>query len=135
MILIIVCRYKGFVPTIWSATPYVALQMTFYDLWKGALGGYIGDNVFEKILCGALSGLFAQTVTFPGDVIRRRMQVQGAGGEQRLYHTTWQCCVGTYRKEGYRGFFKGLSVNVIRCLPGAGIQFAVYDTLKSLLKC
>eukprot|EP01094_Clydonella_sp_ATCC50884_P025278 TRINITY_DN6587_c0_g1_i2.p1 TRINITY_DN6587_c0_g1~~TRINITY_DN6587_c0_g1_i2.p1 ORF type:complete len:260 (-),score=81.55 TRINITY_DN6587_c0_g1_i2:189-968(-) len=124
--------YKGFGATILSATPYVGLQMTFYDLWKRVLFEYTGDNVPARVLCGALSGLAAQSITFPGDVIRRRMQVQGVGGEPRIYHSTWQCVLGTWRHEGVRGFFKGLTVNAVRALPGAGIQFAAYDSLKSL---
>jgi hypothetical protein len=107
--------------------------MTFYDLWKRVLFDHTGDNVPSRVLCGALSGLLAQTITFPGDVIRRRMQVQGVGGAPRVYTTTWACIKGTYRLEGWRGFFKGVTVNAVRALPGAGIQFAAYDTLKSLL--
>lgn len=125
--------YKGFGATILSATPYVGLQMTFYDLWKRVLFDWTGDNVPARVLCGALSGLAAQSITFPGDVIRRRMQVQGVGGAERLYNTTWQCIKGTYRNEGVPGFFKGLTVNAVRALPGAGIQFAAYDSLKKLL--
>ena len=106
--------------------------MTFYDLWKRLLLEQLGDNVPMRVLCGALSGLAAQTITFPGDVIRRRMQVQGAGGSERLYNTTMECIRGTWKHEGIAGFFKGVTVNAIRCLPGAGIQFAAYDTLKAL---
>lgn len=80
-----------------------------------------------------MSGLFAQTITYPGDTIRRRMQTNGVGGTERIYKTSWDCCVKTVRAEGIRGLYHGLWVNVIRCLPGAAIQFAAYDALKVLL--
>jgi hypothetical protein len=36
---------------------------------------------------------------------------------------------------GLRGFYKGAWTNTVRCLPGAGIQFASYETLKKLFGC
>ena len=87
-----------------------------------------------KLLLGALSGLFAQTITYPGDTIRRRMQTNGAGGAERVYKNSWDCCKKTIRAEGFQGLYHGLGVNIIRCLPGAAIQFAAYDSLKILFK-
>ena len=34
-------------------------------------------TVYEKMLCGGLSGLFAQSMTYPFEVTRRRMQTMG----------------------------------------------------------
>ena len=34
-------------------------------------------TTFEKILCGGFSGLFSQSITYPLEVIRRRMQTIG----------------------------------------------------------
>jgi len=85
-----------------------------------------------KLGLGALSGLFAQTITYPGDTLRRRMQTNGVGGAERVYKHTWDCLLQTVRKEGFAGLYHGLWVNVIRCLPGAAIQFAAYDALKVL---
>ena len=61
------------------------------------------------------------------------MQTDGIGGKEPLYKSAWDCTMVTVRKEGMRGLFHGLQTNIIRCIPGAAIQFAAYDTLKDLL--
>lgn len=126
--------YKGMGPTLLSGAPYVGLQMTIYSLLRRqAPVGEDGTTPLQwSILAGAGAGLVAQTITFPGDVIRRRMQTNGAAGAERLYKNSWHCTRVTVQREGWLALYKGLSTNVLRCLPGAGIQFAAYDTLKKL---
>jgi len=127
-------RYKGLVPTIISGAPYTGLQMTSYEIFKrNSPDG--GHGVLWSLLNGSLSGLVAQTVTYPGDTIRRRMQNNGAGGAERVYRNTWDCTVQTWRKEGVRGFFRGAWTNTVRAVPGAAIQFASYELIKTALGC
>jgi len=131
--------YKGIGPTILSGSPYVGLQMTFYEVFKRAVESN-EDSKFgmkkqiEKLLCGAAAGVIAQTITYPGDTVRRRMQMNGMNGEARLYRNSWDCTAKLVRKEGVKGLFNGLGANLIRCLPGAAIQFWAYDMLNALVK-
>lgn len=122
--------YKGILPTWLSGAPYVGLQMTFYDLNQRLVAPTIGGGVGAKLVAGAMSGLIAQTITYPGDTIRRRMQTNGIGGAERIYKNDWDCVKVVFRREGIRGFYKGLAANCVRCIPGAGIQFLAYDSLK-----
>lgn len=128
------CSYKGVGPTIISGAPYTGLQMTTYELLQRA-SPEGGKSVIWNLLNGAISGLVAQTVTYPGDTIRRRMQTNGAGGAPRVYTNSIDCTVKTWRREGVRGFFRGAWTNTVRCLPGAAIQFAAYEMMKKLLGC
>jgi hypothetical protein len=115
--------YKGFTPTLISGAPYVGLQMTFYDVFKRNIHGV--NEVLNSIIAGALAGLVAQTITFPGDTIRRRMITNGLNGKTREYKNTWDCCVKMMKREGIRSFFYGVNANIVRCIPGAAIQFAL----------
>lgn len=154
--------YKGLSATIWSGAPYVGLQMTSYELVKRYLQlipffvepsprldshdhqHVLLDstktsthtspiNMIGKLTAGGLSGLISQTVTYPGDTIRRRMQTNGLNGTPRLYKNTWDCIIQIWQKEGIKAFMRGATTNVWRCIPGAAIQFAVYDSIKHLL--
>jgi len=131
--------YKGYFPTLVSGAPYVGLQMSFYELMKGYVptGFYIYENkpegnLIHKLFCGAISGLFAQLITYPGDTVRRRMITNGSGGKERIYKNTWDCCVKTVKNEGVGALFAGARTNVYRCIPGAAIQFASYEKCKQL---
>lgn len=126
--------YKGFAMTIYSATPYVALQMTFYDLLKRYFKRADGTTtVYGKMACGTVAGLAAQTITFPGDTVKRRMQLAGMGGAVREYSSNWDCIVKMWRREGPRSFFQGLNANCIRSLPATALQFMLYETVNKRL--
>lgn len=131
--------YKGIGPTFLSGSPYVGLQMTFYELFKRRLEARadeqsVARNQLDKLLSGAAAGVIAQTVTYPGDTVRRRMQMNGMGGEAKMYTNSWDCAVKLVKREGPGGLFNGLKANLIRCLPGAAIQFYAYDTLCAQLE-
>ncbi len=41
-----------------------------------------------SLLCGLWAGLCAMTITFPFDLVQRRMALEGMHGEKRLYTST-----------------------------------------------
>jgi solute carrier family 25 protein 16 len=94
---------------------------------------------------GAVAGLVGQTLTYPLDIVRRRMQVQGAvlldhqarGTPAHLrpamYKSTWECMVGMARQEGVRSLFYGLHINYIKVIPSTALGFMIYDYMKALL--
>jgi len=127
--------YKGYLTTIITGSPYVGMQMTGYEIFKGHLPcGEDGSTAAGwKVVAGAMAGICAQTVTFPGDTVRRRMQANGVAGGAPTYTGTIDCVLSILRTDGAIGFFHGYSANLIRSLPAAGIQFLAYDTSKQLL--
>ncbi|MBA0571368.1 hypothetical protein Golob_004946, partial [Gossypium lobatum] len=71
---------------------------------------------------------------FPLDLIRRRKQLEGAGGRARVYKTG---LFGTFKHifqtEGFRGLYRGILPEYYKVVPGVGICFMTYETLKALL--
>ncbi len=117
-----------------SGAPYTGIQMTSYEMFKRA-SPEGAPTVLVQLTAGALSGLLAQTITYPGDTVRRRMQNNGAGGAARVYRNSWHCAREIATKEGARGFFKGAWTNTVRAVPGAAVQFAAYEAFKTALEC
>lgn len=103
--------------------------MTFYEVFK-KLFKSDEKNILLNLLSGSCAGLVAQTITYPGDTLRRRMQTNGIGGEQVTYKNSIDAIIKISKLEGNLAFFKGLKANCIACIPGAAIQFVVYDFLK-----
>jgi solute carrier family 25 phosphate transporter 23/24/25/41 len=128
--------FKGFGPTMVSGAPYTGLQMTSYEVMKRSapdyLPPYLNNSVLIQLTAGAISGLIAQTVTYPGDTVRRRMQNNGAGGAVKTYSDSFHCTYMIWKYEGIAGFFKGSWTNTVRAVPGAAVQFAAYEFFKDV---
>lgn len=109
--------------------------MSAFELLKRGYRSHYGEapSMYTKLVLGAVAGVAAQTATYPGDTVRRRMQTNGAGGAARLYNNSWHCFMTIIRNEGVSALFHGCGINAIRAVPGAAIQFGVYDGLKDLL--
>ncbi|KAI8556709.1 hypothetical protein RHMOL_Rhmol05G0275000 [Rhododendron molle] len=92
------------------------------------------STAMVSLACGSLSGIASSTATFPLDLFRRRMQLEGAAGQARVYKTG---LFGTFkhifRTEGLRGLYRGILPEYYKVVPGVGIAFMTYETLKKLL--
>ena len=89
--------------------------------------------MFKKIIIvgGGIAGLTAQTIAFPGDVIKRHLQLNGVNDSKNKYNGLIDCIKNIYKKNGIKGFYIGLKINMIKCIPGSVIQFTVYDYCKN----
>ena len=72
-------------------------------------------SVGARLACGALAGTTGQTVAYPFDVARRRLQVSGWQGARELHSDhgsvvssrgMTDCFVRTVREEGFAALFK-----------------------------
>ncbi len=64
-------------------------------------------------------------------VVSCRVQVQylskGAGPQ---YGGVWSALVAMGRNEGWRGYFKGNGVNILRIMPSSAARYYAYEALK-----
>jgi solute carrier family 25 (mitochondrial phosphate transporter), member 23/24/25/41 len=74
------------------------------------------------------------SVTFPLDLVRRRMQLEGAAGRARVYQTGLFRTFGhIVHTEGFRGLYRGILPEYCKVVPGVGIIFMAYEMLKAIL--
>jgi len=104
----------------------------------------------ERMQCGAVAGLLAQTFAYPFEVTRRRMQTIGVAplhgkeaatdalGFSSGADSKAKNMLGTmkvlYTEQGVRGFFKGVTMNCMRGPIAFSISFTMFDTIKHLLE-
>ncbi|KAF0983749.1 hypothetical protein FDP41_007664 [Naegleria fowleri] len=127
--------YRGIVPTLLGIAPYVALNFTTYEKLKVLCLEYLGSDslgIVTKLALGAVSGTFAQTVTYPFDVVRRRMQMVGMGGSTE-HISLFDAFRQVYQRYGFVGFYKGLLSNYLKVIPVVSINFVVYEYMKIFL--
>lgn len=97
-------------------------------LIKSKAFNLVEDNelgVVTRLACGAAAGTVGQTVAYPLDVIRRRMQMVGwnhaasvVAGDGRTKSLEYTGMVDAFRKtvkhEGFRALYKGLVPNSVK---------------------
>jgi solute carrier family 25 phosphate transporter 23/24/25/41 len=116
--------YKGYSISGMTYPMYVGLQFFIYESLKPDLSYF----------AGAIAGITAQTLMYPGDVLKRHLQINGLDNTGKKYNGLVDCIRKLYRKHGFRGFYIGYGVNLLKAVPETMIQFAVYDKVTSLLR-
>lgn len=132
--------YRGLWPSIMGVVPYVGVDFAAYETLRqyspkqpdGSVHGLV------TLLNGALAGTLAQTISYPLDLVRRRLQVQGFSSDisfgDKHYRGVTDAFKTIYKEEGVIGFYRGLVPNFIKVVPAISVSFYVYETMKQLLK-
>ncbi|KAL2642644.1 hypothetical protein R1flu_010231 [Riccia fluitans] len=88
----------------------------------------------DYAFAGASSKIFALFCTYPYSVVRSRLQQRPNEKGVANYAGAWQALKETFRYEGLRGLYKGLSPALLRTVPSSTITFLVYESVMKLLK-
>jgi solute carrier family 25 phosphate transporter 23/24/25/41 len=64
-------------------------------------------QVTMSLVCGGTAGLISSTLTFPLDLIRRRLQLEGQAGARR-YRGYMDVARSVLAAGGLRGFYAGI---------------------------
>ena len=86
-----------------------------------------------SLIIGAASSTTAQIFTYPLNLIRLRMQVQGMSGRPILYKNMLDCFLTILRKEGSRGLYRGLLPNLLKGVPSSTTMYVVFMSTKNFL--
>jgi len=124
--------FRGNFSNVIRITPASAFQFFFYDVFKKLLFGDRKDlNPFERLGAGGLAGMSACFLTYPLDFIRARLTLQG--GKDVAYRGIIHGMTSVLKENGVRGLYRGLWPSLVGVFPYIGIDFAVYETLRTHL--
>ncbi|XP_065183787.1 solute carrier family 25 member 32-like [Sycon ciliatum] len=125
--------YRGFVPGLFGVS-HGAIQFVCYEQLKQYYCHLVGIplsshlSAVHYLSLAALSKLFASTSTYPYQVVRARLMDQ-----QSDFTSMTDVVRRTFASEGWRGFYKGLSPNLLRVTPATCITFLVYEKMSHAL--
>ncbi|XP_075072555.1 solute carrier family 25 member 16 isoform X1 [Mixophyes fleayi] len=141
--------YRGLVPTIVGMAPYAGFSFFTFETLKTTglqhapelLGKPSSDNpdvlvlkTPASLLCGGIAGAIAQTISYPLDVTRRRMQLSAILPDSEKCRTMLQTLKYVCKEHGIRrGLYRGLSLNYIRCIPSQAVAFTTYEFMRQVL--
>ncbi|XP_043913109.1 calcium-binding mitochondrial carrier protein SCaMC-3 [Protopterus annectens] len=128
--------HEGGIRSLWRGNginvlkiaPESAIKFMAYEQIKKVIRGKQETlRVQERFIAGSLAGATAQTVIYPMEVLKTRMTLRKTG----QYSNVADCAKKVFLKEGVQAFYKGYIPNLLGIIPYAGIDLAVYETLKN----
>ena len=122
--------YGGLKMSMLGFTPYNAFNFMFYHRIKEYLYNFNLNPHFIHLLAGGLSGSLAVTITYPTDLMRRRLQIQGMNESIPEYNGILDVTKKIYKTEGFIGYYRGLLLCYIKIFPSIAIQFYTIELLK-----
>ncbi|TBU64568.1 mitochondrial carrier [Dichomitus squalens] len=125
--------YRGLIPTAMGVAPYVGINFAAYEALRAIITPPGKSGVHRKLACGALAGSVSQTLTYPFDVLRRKMQVTGMNMLGYKYNGALDALQHIIRDEGVRGLYRGLWPNLLKVAPSIATSFFTYELVKELL--
>ncbi|XP_024973346.1 calcium-binding mitochondrial carrier protein SCaMC-1-like [Cynara cardunculus var. scolymus] len=126
--------FRGNGLNVVKVAPESAIKFYTYEMFKDFIGGGDKDDIGTsgRLLAGGMAGAVAQTAIYPMDLVKTRLQTHVCDGGKvpslgKLSKDIWV-------HEGPRAFYKGIIPSLLGIIPYAGIDLAVYETLKEMSK-
>ncbi|KAJ1307200.1 hypothetical protein OPQ81_001315 [Rhizoctonia solani] len=133
--------YRGFSVTLIGMIPYAGTSFLAWGALRAALlppppsspsSTAPKHRPIADLSIGAVSGAIAQTVSYPFEVVRRRLQVGGLI-RPRGFVGWGETVRSIWLKQGWRGFYVGLSIGYVKVVPMTAISFMCWEAGKRLL--
>ena len=132
--------YSGLAPSL-AGISHVVIQFPVYERLKielaerrgGAAAGVSPEDLspVELVCASAVAKMVASSVTYPHEVIRSHMHVQGLGPFGGVFGLIRRIYV---EGGGARAFYRGVGTNLVRTTPAAAITFTSYELISRQLQ-
>lgn len=104
---------------------HVMIQFPIYEYLKMAAGEK-PDSLSNIAFASVASKLAASGATYPLDVIRTHLQVNGETG----FHAGVSRSSSIWNAAGLKGFYRGFNANAVKSVPATVITLTMYELLK-----
>ncbi|NXF93737.1 S2548 protein, partial [Eubucco bourcierii] len=125
--------YRGAGAMLLRDVPGYCLYFIPYTLlcdWSAPQGG-MSPAPSAVWLAGGAAGAISWAVATPMDVVKSRIQADGV--YLNKYRGTLDCILQSYQSEGFKVFFRGITVNTVRGFPVSSATFLGYElSLKAM---
>ena len=116
--------FKGYGMSCIGFIPYLSINFYTFNYLKDRTNS--NGNPIINLVNGSLAGTTAISITYPTDLIRRKLQID-TNTNPKMY----DCIKNVYKTQGYRGFYKGYLTGIGKVTPMSGITFMSYEIFKN----
>jgi len=120
--------WRGNGINVMKIAPESAIKFMTYEQLKQYIRGDSQRDLgmYERFVAGSIAGCISQTTIYPLEVLKTRLSLRTTG----QYRGIVDAAAKIYQREGASVFFRGYIPNLLGIIPYAGIDLAVYETLK-----
>jgi len=119
--------FRGNGTNVLRIAPEMTAKFMVYDKMKELISRDIKHpSMLERFTCGGVAGVVSQSLVYPLQITKTRLNVAPSGTYSGIFDTMRQIV----RHEGATALFKGLGASVLGIIPYASVDLAVYNALK-----
>jgi solute carrier family 25 thiamine pyrophosphate transporter 19 len=126
--------FRGLGPGLAQIVPYMGVFFAVYETLRPTLSGLELPFSSGGAVAGTVASVLAKTGTFPLDLVRKRIQVQGPTRGRYVHKNIPEYYGGTVgavrtilRNEGLRGLYRGLTVSLVKAAPASAVTMWTYE--------
>jgi hypothetical protein len=124
--------YNGLNVSLLGYIPFTALNFAFYNYYKNIFETMKMNDNYIKLLSGGFSGISSLAFTYPTDLVRRRLQMQGFSSKVPIYNGIFNTFYKICKTEGFFALYSGFLIAQIRIFPCLAIQFWCLENGKKI---
>lgn len=120
--------WRGNGVNVLKIAPETSIKFMAYEQYKKLLTSEGSKlEIHQRFMAGSLAGATAQTALYPMELLKTRLTLRKTGQFSGMF----DCAKAILHKEGVKAFYKGYLPNLLGIIPYAGIDLAVYESLKN----
>jgi asparaginyl-tRNA synthetase len=125
----LIAFYVSYPTTLCMTVPFTALQFMAYESTSKILNPSGRYDPYTHCFAGGIAGGFAAGVTTPLDVIKTLLQTRGTAQDSELRNVKglWEAAKIIQKRDGWRGFFRGLKPRIVTTMPSTAICWYVKE--------
>ncbi|KAH7914822.1 mitochondrial carrier domain-containing protein [Hygrophoropsis aurantiaca] len=128
--------YVSYPTTLTMSVPFTAVQFTVYEQIKRLFNPTGEYSPVTHMIAGGLAGGVAAGVTTPLDVAKTVLQTRGTSHDQEIRKVGGMADAFRiiWRRDGLRGFSRGLSPRVLTHMPSNALCWLSYEFFKVAIR-
>ncbi|KAK7583790.1 hypothetical protein V9T40_004753 [Parthenolecanium corni] len=121
--------WRGNGINVLKIAPESALKFMAYEQAKQLIRGSNTREltIYERFVAGSFAGSFSQTIIYPLETLKTCLSLRRTGEYEGITDAAYKI----WKQEGIRSFYRGYIPNILGIIPYAGIDLAVYETIKN----
>ncbi|KAJ3274088.1 hypothetical protein HDV01_003581 [Terramyces sp. JEL0728] len=136
--------FRGNGLNVLKIVPESALKFYVFEYSKQFIADHYNTDkeslgMIPRLVAGGMGGLVSQFAIYPIETIKTRTMAQivsrkmsiGEPIKPHIEQSLVQTCKNLYRENGIRAFYRGCVPALIGIMPYAGVDLAVFETLKN----